>query len=909
MCKSIAQLAKSLLSILLTISVVICMVTVALPVKASAITSTEEEVILNRLVAAIENVSSNVNVSDLNIPVVDCPNPPSFLARIRAAHPEFFYLNSMGWSYSTTVSGFSLIYTSTVPDILSQKAAFQSAATAALSSVPSGLTDLEKVLWAHEYISYNVDYDTATYNNNVSSSANPDPFNAYGALVNKLAVCQGYGYAFLYLMNQLGIECKYVSGTGNGGSHGWNIVKINNKWYHVDTTWDGNAVLGSVGHKYLLVSNPTFTTGGSGRNAHSWDIAAQAPGLTATDLNDATYENLFLSPIDVETKLMFNPNNGHWYYRYERTSYYSDLKSYDFATGTSATVLSNWIDWSGAPNYGGHSYPVDYNGKIFYNEKNKIYYMNFDGTGKTEIVSEPETLVIAEMRLVGSVLYYKLKSGLNAFTTESVDLSTLMGIPVTSITLNKSTTTLTAGGTETLTATIAPTNATNKNVTWTSSNASVATVNSSGLVTAVAAGSAIITATAAGDTTKTATCAVTVNSATVAVTGISLNKTSTTITTGGTETLTATIAPTNATNKNVTWTSSNASVTTVNSSGLVTAVAAGSAIITATAAGDTTKTATCTVTVQASAAGAVDIALFENQTWLINWTQNKLGKPLEQMTVADLATITDTLSVTNPAAGSKVPAAIGLYTGIPGMYFYGTGFESVDPAIGNLSNLKSLTIYSTNVTSLPNTLTNLAELTTLTIDSNSKLTSLPYTLGNLTALTSLTISGNSELTSLPSSLINLAALTSLRVANNAKLTSLPSSFNSAVVFPNITTLSFANNALTEVPTALLVARNKTSYGYYNNQIRAFPVQAMNVGQALSVSLPIYWDLLTMGQNRSISIAVDGVACYTGVLDNENKNIQLSTAAMNPGEHTVMVSVRVNNSYSVGNYTFPIVVSP
>ena len=164
--------------------------------------------------------------------------------------------------------------------------------------------------------------------------------------------------------------------------------------------------------------------------------------------------------------------------------------------------------------------------------------------------------------------------------------------PVTSVSLNKSTATLTEGETLTLTATVNPSNATNKNVSWKSSNTSVATV-SNGKVTAVKAGSATITVTTE-DGGKTATCSVTVK-AIVNVTSVSLNKTTASLTEGESLTLTASINPSNATNKNVTWKSSNTSVATV-SNGKVTAVKAGSATITVTTK-DGNKTATCSVTV------------------------------------------------------------------------------------------------------------------------------------------------------------------------------------------------------------------------------------------------------------------------------------------------------------------------
>ena len=85
-------------------------------------------------------------------------------------------------------------------------------------------------------------------------------------------------------------------------------------------------------------------------------------------------------------------------------------------------------------------------------------------------------------------------------------------VNVTGVVINKTSTTLTVGGTETLTATVNPGDATDKSVTWSSDNTSVATVDANGKVTAVAAGTATITVTTT-DGSKTATCSVTVNAA------------------------------------------------------------------------------------------------------------------------------------------------------------------------------------------------------------------------------------------------------------------------------------------------------------------------------------------------------------------------------------------------------------
>ena len=80
-------------------------------------------------------------------------------------------------------------------------------------------------------------------------------------------------------------------------------------------------------------------------------------------------------------------------------------------------------------------------------------------------------------------------------------------VPVTSVTLDKTSLALDVGGSDTLTATVEPDNATTKTVTWSSDNISVATVDANGLVTAVAEGSATITVTTE-DGSKTASCTV-----------------------------------------------------------------------------------------------------------------------------------------------------------------------------------------------------------------------------------------------------------------------------------------------------------------------------------------------------------------------------------------------------------------
>ncbi len=242
--------------------------------------------------------------------------------------------------------------------------------------------------------------------------------------------------------------------------------------------------------------------------------------------------------------------------------------------------------------------------------------------------------------------YHTTGNQLPAKEIEFKVIITPVNIPVTGVTLNKTSTTLLVGGTETLIATVLPTNATNKNVTWSTSDASKVTVNSSGMITGVAVGSATITVTTV-DGGYTANCLVQVNP--ISVTGVTLNKTSTTLLIGGTETLIATVLPTNATNKAVTWSTSDASKVTVNSSGMITGVAVGSATITVTTV-DGGYTATCSVQVSSVHVPVTGVTL--NYT---NWTAKVGDEQLQLIATIIPANATNqnvTWHSTNPSVAS-----------------------------------------------------------------------------------------------------------------------------------------------------------------------------------------------------------------------------------------------------------------
>ncbi len=110
---------------------------------------------------------------------------------------------------------------------------FNKAVSKILSGLKDDMSEFERALYLHDYLVNNCEYDE-----NVDEENDEDQYNSYGALVNKLAVCEGYAEAYHYLLSCVGINSLNVSGFSDGEAHEWNIVSIDDEWYHTDVTWD-----------------------------------------------------------------------------------------------------------------------------------------------------------------------------------------------------------------------------------------------------------------------------------------------------------------------------------------------------------------------------------------------------------------------------------------------------------------------------------------------------------------------------------------------------------------------------------------------------------------------------------------------------------------------------------------------
>ena len=160
-------------------------------------------------------------------------------------------------SYST--AGY-IKYTMSYHSNAEQEAKLTEAVAVAMTKLQlNGLSEAKKIIKIHDYICNNVDY---AYN-----STEEQIYTAYGALCTGKAVCQGYAVLFYRLCKEAGLSVRIISGTGNGGAHGWNIVRIGSKYYNVDCTWDGQDA--DTYNEYLLKSEADFRD----HTRESWKVA------------------------------------------------------------------------------------------------------------------------------------------------------------------------------------------------------------------------------------------------------------------------------------------------------------------------------------------------------------------------------------------------------------------------------------------------------------------------------------------------------------------------------------------------------------------------------------------------------------------------------------------------------------
>ena len=181
-----------------------------------------------KLVAVYDRIVAGVNECATEIEIgLSEDEFKLVLDATRRDHPEQFWL---GTSYSMRPSAYDETvieimqpsYTMSGVELADARVAFEQAVKSFLGRLTPGMSEYEMERALHDMLAANIEY--------VSS---PNAHNAYGALIEGKAVCEGYAESFQYLLQRVGIQSIEVFGygitkpeIGAGENHAWNIVRI-----------------------------------------------------------------------------------------------------------------------------------------------------------------------------------------------------------------------------------------------------------------------------------------------------------------------------------------------------------------------------------------------------------------------------------------------------------------------------------------------------------------------------------------------------------------------------------------------------------------------------------------------------------------------------------------------------------
>ena len=218
------------------------------------------------------------------------------------------------------------------------------------SIITNNMSDYDKIKTINKYIVDRYEYDDSLLSNNV-----------YSALTTGKTICQGYAMTAYKMLNLAGIENKIIIGDLDGVAHGWNLVKLDGKWYHLDAT--NNDV---TNNKYFLKNDKTLRSDGFTWEANDYPVCDENYEVTSNSsikiINNSNQESSNYGQPSIGYKSHLDGNwyfsNGSWYFLKNKNIYATGWNIIDnnwYCLGNNGAMQTGWIYYNGKWYY---CYPV-----------------------------------------------------------------------------------------------------------------------------------------------------------------------------------------------------------------------------------------------------------------------------------------------------------------------------------------------------------------------------------------------------------------------------------------------------------------------------------------------------------------------------------------------------------------------
>lgn len=314
--------------------------------KALYTTSTPMKCVLDKVEEAVSLYQSEVDVKDCRLSISEMKN---YFWDGAVGYPFRELIQSFTYRYATSyVDSLTIQYRYTKDSTIQIQQNYQKIKDELLLSLDQSMSTLDKMFYLYNYLILESEYDTdaASIQDSFQSAQYALSFSLFGPLYYGKAVCSGYSQSYLDLLNELGIETRYL--TSQKMNHGWNIVKYNNQWYHVDVTY-GDPIpdlKGFVDYKYFMMNDQEIASD------HSWEDHSITS--TSTLLSGSKY----IFNQDIEDA---NYAYGKWYYVENGNIYSSTIDSLNKELVLDlGTIKDLFIDGN----------------KMYYTTTNDGYYIN-----------------------------------------------------------------------------------------------------------------------------------------------------------------------------------------------------------------------------------------------------------------------------------------------------------------------------------------------------------------------------------------------------------------------------------------------------------------------------------------------------------------------------------------------------